>query len=136
MLDVYIKDTAVVNFPFSDHDAILLQFDLDKSLKGPGIWKMNANTILSDIFRESLEKLCPQWVNRINDYENILIRWEIIKILLKHITIEISKSLKINKYQVEQLEKRLNTIKDSDENVHIQKVKICKKDKTIFRTTN
>ena len=73
MPDGYINDSAVVNFPFSDHDAIILQFDLDKSLKGPGIWKMNANTIQSDIFRESLEKLWPQWVNRINDYENILI---------------------------------------------------------------
>ena len=59
MLPGYIKDTAVVNFPFSDHDAIISQFDLDKLLKGPGIWKMNANTIQSDIFRESLEKLWP-----------------------------------------------------------------------------
>ena len=127
MLDGFIKDSAVVNFPFSDHDAIILQFDLDKSLKGPGIWKMNANTIQSDIFRESLEKLWPEWVNRINDYENILIWWEMIKILLKHLTIEISKSMNINKYQVEQLEKRLNTIKDSDKNVHKQESKDLQK---------
>ena len=123
MLDSYINDSAVVNFPFSDHDAIILRFDLDTSLKGPGIWKMNANTIQSDIFRESLEKLWPEWVNRINDYENILTWWEMIKILLKHLTIEISKSLNINKYQVEQLEKRLNTIKDSDKSVHKQESK-------------
>ena len=45
ILDTYINDTSVVHFPFSDHDAIVLQMDLVKSLNGPGIWKMNSNTI-------------------------------------------------------------------------------------------
>ena len=102
MLDGYINDTAVINFPFSDHDVITLQLDLSKSLKGPGVWKMNVKTIQSDTFRESLEKLWPNWVSRINDYENILIWWEMIKILVKQLTIEISKSLSINNHQLEQ----------------------------------
>ena len=76
---------------------------------------------------DQLYYLWPEWVNRINDYENILIWWEMIKILLKHLTIEISKSLNINKYQVEQLEKRLNIIKDSDKSVHKQESKDLQK---------
>ena len=124
MLDGYINDTAVINFPFSDHDAITLQLDLSKSLKGPGVWKMNVNTIQSDTFRESLEKLWPNWVSRINEYENILIWWEMIKILVKQLTIEISKSLSINKHQLEQLENRLNEIKDSNNHMHKQESKI------------
>ena len=78
ILECYIKDTSVKNFPFSDHDAITLQIDLANHLMGPGIWKMNANTIHTDTFRESLEKLWPTWVGLINKYDNILTWWEMI----------------------------------------------------------
>ena len=123
MLDSYIKDTSVIHFPFSDHDAILLQLDLAKTLKGPGIWKMNANTIQTDTFRETMEKIWPIWVSSINNYDNILTWWEVIKIRIKQLTVEISKSLNINKYKLEKLEKRLNTIKHSDKNIHKQESK-------------
>ena len=112
---------------FSDHDAVVLHLDLEKCSKGPGIWKMNANTIQSNIFRESLEKLWPGWVRRIDDYDDILTWWDMIKILLKHLTIDISKSMNIKKPTIEQLEKRLNSIKDSDKNIHKQECKNLQK---------
>ena len=105
----------------------MLHLDLEKCSKGPGIWKMNANTIQSNIFRESLEKLWPGWVHRIDDYDDILTWWDMIKILLKHLTIDISKSMNIKNHTIEQLEKRLNSIKDSDKNIHKQECKNLKK---------
>ena len=54
---------------------------------------MNVLTIQSHVFKESLEKLWPIWMEKINTYDNILIWWEIIKINIKQLTIEISKSL-------------------------------------------
>ena len=63
--------------------------NLAKTSKGPGIWKMNANTIQIDTFRETMEKIWPIWVSGINNYNNILTWWEIIKIRIKQLTIEI-----------------------------------------------
>ena len=60
-----------------------------------------------------------------------------IKISLKHLATEISKSLNINTYQVEQLGKRLNTIKDSDKNFHKQESKdLQKKIKQYYEQKN
>ena len=62
---------------------------------------MNARTI------ETLEKIWPTWVGKINDFDNILIWWEMIKIYVKQLTTEISKTLNTNKYQLAKLERRL-----------------------------
>ena len=84
---------------------------------------MNANTTQTDTFRETMEKIWPIWVSGINNYDNIFKWWEIIKIRIKQLTIEISKSLNINEYKLEKLGKRLNTIKHSDKNIHKQESK-------------
>ena len=45
----------------------------------------------------------------------------------KQLTIEISKRLNINKYKIEQHEKWLNKLKDSDKNIHKQECKTLQK---------
>ena len=85
---------------------------------------MNAQTIQTNIFRESLEKLWPAWTDKINEYENILIWWEITKINIKQLTIEISKTLNTSKYEINKIETRLNDIKDSDKLIHKRECKI------------
>ena len=114
LLDCYMDDASIHYFPFSDHDAVVLDINLNKSLNGPGIWKINAQTIQTHVFRESLEKLWPTWTDKINEYENVLIWWEIAKIHIKQLTNEISKTLNTSKYEINKVEKRLNEIKDSD----------------------
>ena len=84
---------------------------------------MNARTIQTDVFRETLEKMWPTWVGKINDFDNILIWWEMIKIYVKQLTTEISKTLNTNKYQLAKLERRLNEIKDSEKYIHKQECK-------------
>ena len=118
LLDCYVNDASIHHFPFSDHDAVALNINLNKSLNGPGIWKMNAQTIQTHVFRESLEKLWPTWTDKINEYENILLWWEITKINIKQLTIEISKTLNTSEYEINKIEKRLNKIKDSDKFIH------------------
>ena len=124
LLDCYVNDNSIHHFPFSDHDAVALDINLNKSPNGPGIWKMNAQTIQTNIFRESLEKLWPTWTDKINEYENILIWWEITKINIKQLTIEISKTLNTSKYEINKMETRLNDIKDSDKFIHKRECKI------------
>ena len=116
LLDSTINNTSILHFPFSDHDAIRIDIDVLQCKRGPGIWKMNTKTMFSKSFRESLEKLWPIWSNDINSYQNPIAWWEIIKYKIKQLTIEISKSLNVSKHKIIQIEKRLNEIKDSDDN--------------------
>ena len=76
---------------------------------------MNTKTIFSNIFRESIENIWQIWSSDIDSYQNPVAWWEIIKYKIKHLTIEISKSLNISKNKFRQIEKRLNEIKDSDD---------------------
>ena len=48
---------SVIHFPFSDHDSVVLKIDLSNCINGPGVWKMNARTIQTDVFRKMLEKV-------------------------------------------------------------------------------
>ena len=75
-----MNGASIHHFPFSDHDAVALDINLSKSLNGPAIWKINAQAIQTHVFRESLEKLWPTWTDKINEYENSLIWWEITRI--------------------------------------------------------
>ena len=108
--------TSILHSPFSDHDAIRIDINMLQCKRGLGIWKMNTKTIFSTSFQESLEKLWPIWSSEMDSYRNPTEWWEIMKYTIKHLTIEISKSLNISKHKFIQIEKRLNEIKDSDDN--------------------
>ena len=110
LLDSNIRATSIVHFPFSDHDALKLNIDFSQTAKGSGIWKMNVQTIQSSIFRECIESLWPIWASKMELYDNPTVWWEITKYKIKHLTIEISKSLNITKSKFKKLENRLNEI--------------------------
>ena len=126
LLDSAINSTSIVHFPFSDHDAIKLNIDSSRNAKGPGIWKMNVKTIQSTSFRKSIETLWPIWAGGLTSYESPLSWWEVTKYKIKHLTIEISKSLNITKYKLQKMEARLNEIKDSENNILKQESKNLK----------
>ena len=110
LLDRIIRATSIVHFPFSDHDAVKLNVDFSQTAKGPGIWKMNVQTIQSSIFRECIERLWPKWASEIELYESPTVWWEITKYKIKHLTIETRKSLNITKLKFLKLENILNEI--------------------------
>ena len=74
---------------------------------------MNTKTIFSIVFRESIETLWPIWSTEMDSYQNPIKWWESIKYKIKHLTIEISKSINISKNIFMHIEKRLNDIKGS-----------------------
>ena len=112
------KNTSVLHFPFSDHDAISLEIDLTKKLRGPGTGKMNVNTIQSQVFRECIDNLWPCWASEINVYKTPIFWWEMVKYRIKQLTIEITKSFNISKTKFKKLENRLNEVKDSENALH------------------
>ena len=115
LLDSKVNNAQITHFPFSDHDAVSIDIDMTKCKRGPGVWKMNIKTIFSNIFRESLETLWPIWSMDMDSYPNPIVWWESIKYKVKHLTIEISKSINISKNKFMHIEKRLNDIKDSND---------------------
>ena len=126
ILDSNIKSTEIVHFPFSDHDAIKLNVLFSQSARGPGIWKMNIKTIQSNIFREIIESLWPVWTTEIGLYDSPISWWENIKYKIKHLTIEVSKSINITKSKFLKIEARLNEIKDSQNNIVVNECKNLK----------
>ena len=114
----HIENGRVLSLKIEINDHKIQIINIYKSLNGPGIWKMNAQTIQTHAFRESLEKLWPTWTDKINEYENILLWWEITKINIKQLTIEIRKTLNTSIYEINKIEKRLNEIRDSDKFIH------------------
>ena len=71
--DCNIKQSSVFHFLFSDHDIVNIYTDFKTIDHGPGVWKMNAVTITSAQFQESIENLWPTWKNTISKYENITV---------------------------------------------------------------
>ena len=57
--DCNIEHANVSHFPFSDHDLVFIDTDFSKTEKGPGVWKLNASTIYSTQFHDSIEQLWP-----------------------------------------------------------------------------
>ena len=73
-----------------------------------------SNNIYSAQFQEGLENVWPVWKESISQYANITVWWEIIKYRIKQLTIEISRSLNINRHTISKYEKRIDEIKDED----------------------
>lgn len=96
----------------------MLDLDINKIERAPGVWKMNAATIQSVNFQESIEHIWPEWVQMIDDYDCIINWWEVVKCKIKQLSIEISRSLNPSKRTVDKNEKRINEIKDSNDPKH------------------
>ena len=86
-------NAKIVYFPFSDHDGVCVQFKLSQVERGPGVWKMNCNVIKSLLFKNTFESFWKKWKENINNrdmFANKREFWDMTKIKIKDITIQVS----------------------------------------------
>ena len=84
-------------FPFSDHDGVTLQLKLYQADRSPGIWKMNCNVIENPLCKNDFETFWKSWKHNINNrdmFTNKREFWDMTKVKIKNLTIDISKNLK------------------------------------------
>jgi len=113
-----LLDSKIKHFPFSHHDICTVKVKLEDIERGPGIWVMHLNTIMSETFISAFNNWWPTWKNRINRFETIQEWWEVTKTKIQILTIDISKQINKgkNKSNIENCEKTLEYIKSSNEN--------------------
>ena len=75
--------------PFSDHQLVELKFRINETKHGKGSWKMNLNTIKTELFQKSFESLWKFWKTKKSDYSDINTWWDLGKMKIKKLAIEI-----------------------------------------------
>ena len=86
-----VFDTNTKHFPFSDHGLVSTKLKLDDIERDPGIWTMNFNTIISELFTNAFNTWWGIWKNEIGRFRNIQECWDVTKTKIKYLTMEISK---------------------------------------------
>ena len=108
-LDNCMKTTAIIECPFSDHDAVLIDINMNEIKRGRGYWKMNNDVIQSSFFKQKFNTFWDEWKETINRSEDIRAWWDITKIKIKQLTIWCSKEIAINKnYELTEIDYMLS----------------------------
>ena len=113
---VYLtKESNIMNTPFSDHSAIMLNIQSADQRKksGPGFWKFNAS-LLED--KEYVQKMClniPALIEKYKDVTDLGLKWDVIKMEIRGFTVQYSKRrARSEKDQKKQLLKNLNDLQE------------------------
>lgn len=100
-------------FPFSDHDGVTITLKIKQVERGPGCWKMNNNVITTSLFKNTFEIFWGKWktnIHNVNMFKNKLQFWDLTKVKIKDITIEIAKKLKTDESELKCWEKDLENL--------------------------
>jgi exonuclease III len=130
-LDSQVRSIKIIHCPYSDHDATIIAAKLQNCERGPGTWKMNNRVIKSDTFKTSFKALWTGCKQSMCTYQTKTIWWDVMKIKIKHLCMEISKAQNVSKFKVNQWEETLQTLKnspdqDKDHNINALKKRIDK----------
>ena len=109
--------------PQCDHSGITLQLNTSKCDRGKGFWKMNVELLNSKLFDESFKIFWKKWESKITDYDDIKLWWEITKIKIKELSLEVSKQIaKQENEKIQSIEKQIVLEKNniSPNNAHIE----------------
>jgi hypothetical protein len=101
---------------------------LDDNEKSLGIWAMNFNTIISELFTNAFNTWWGIWKNEIERFRNIQEWWDVTKTKIKYLIMKINKLLKKCQSQkdLEKFEKKLEDLKSSTDDGDIIKGKILR----------
>ena len=114
-LDSSIISSCIVQAVRSDHASIQLLVKTNKEERGPGTWKMNNQVLNSDSFINTFTAFWQGWKKETVNFKSLKEWWEMTKVHIKNISIQISKQLSKNYYiQESKLHNELQTLKNSD----------------------
>ena len=107
-IESQITKVNIDNAPKADHEAITMTLNTSKCERGPGFWKMNVDALNSDLFDQTFKTFWKGWKKQINNFESKRKWWELTKIKIKELSIEVAKQIsKERNIILSQLEKTL-----------------------------
>ena len=112
-LDPNITASKITTAPLADHSAVCITLRISDCERGPGFWKMSTKVLNSEMFDNSFTAFWKSWQRTINDYNSKKKWWEITKVKIKEICIQVAKqSAKETNIKISQIEKALNNEKN------------------------
>ena len=127
-LDNSITSSAIIDCPFSDHNAVSISIKTSDTKRGKGYWKMNYHVITSELFKEKFQKFWNDWKETTTLYEDIRTWWDLTKIKIKQLSIWCSKEIASKQqYELNEIEICLSKTELNDperEKLNKEKAKI------------
>ena len=103
---VSVADTKISIAP--DHRAVRLGIKMVTNKRGPGLWKFNNSLLKDQVFITLIENSYPMIKVKYREVEDARLRWELIKMELRGISIPYAKNkARATRLYIENLEKRL-----------------------------
>ena len=133
-LDSQVKDIQYLYAPFSDHRPVFLKLKTSDIIRGPGIWKMNASVIKTELFKNAFTSMWKNWKKKKSDY-TLDVWWDLGKKMIKELSQNISKMLaREKKIEQEIISNRICFLKErngnQDEIKHLEeKLKVIYEEK-------
>ena len=102
-------DTKASNAP--DHKAVKLSLQLSEERRGPGLWKFNNSLVDDEEYVNRIKQNYPITGEKYRDLDDHRLKWELIKMEIRGITIAYSKNkAKIQRKRVSDLQTRLEEL--------------------------
>ena len=109
-----ITTTAIIPFPFSDHDTILLTINLQQHQRGNGYWHFNNSLLADHIFNAEINNFWNTWITKKTTFPNLLQWWDKAKYHFKNISIQRSSTLrKIERNEHRRLEFKVQKLQNN-----------------------
>ena len=123
-----ITTTAIISFPLSDHDTILLMISLQEHQRGNGYWHFNNSLLTDHIFNAEINNFWNTWITKKTTFPNLLQWWDKAKYHFKNISIKRSSTLrKIERnerrrleFKVQKLQNNIANGNDHDTKAYLQ----------------
>ena len=107
-LTSYILDTQFITAPITDHSGVVFKLKTSSVDRGPGFWKMNIDVMNSEEFGNVFTAFWETWEKKMVNYESKKMWWEITKVKIKELSIEVAKGrAKERNIRISLLEKSL-----------------------------
>ena len=74
-----------------DHKAVRLKLKISNCCRGPGLWKFNNSLFEDEKYVNFIKNNYPKIKEKYNDIEDKRLKWELIKIEMRSLTIPYSK---------------------------------------------
>ena len=72
----------------SDHNIIGITLnDRDETKHGRGTWKFNSRLLADNEYKENMNILIDEWINKYRDVKDARLKWDVIKTKIRGFTI-------------------------------------------------
>jgi exonuclease III len=109
-MDPEIHKAKIINFVFSDHNAISLSIRLSEITRGQGLWKLNTSILSKSDYIDLIENAWQSWRKEKGNFKTKREWWDMTKHKFKLLTIEYCRVVNRRQTDIRILENRLNEL--------------------------